>query len=100
MNCAAVGWTVSPPTKRAKAVSCGNNSFIVVVVVLALAAVVVDVVDGVSLGFQDGKTALHLAAFSGHIETVTALALNGAEVNAQDFVSLICLFTCGEAARS
>ena len=36
---------------------------------------------------QDGRTALHLASAAGHIETVTALTLNGADVSAQDFVS-------------
>ena len=36
---------------------------------------------------QDGKTALHLAASSGHSESVAALILNGADVTAQDNVS-------------
>ena len=36
---------------------------------------------------QEGKSALHLAAASGHSEAVAALTLNGADVSAQDFVS-------------
>ncbi len=40
-----------------------------------------------TLSLQDGQTALHLAAIAGHIDTGTALTLNGADVNAQDFVS-------------
>ena len=36
---------------------------------------------------QDGKTALHVAAGNGHVETVAALTLNGADVSAQDHVS-------------
>jgi len=37
--------------------------------------------------FQNGKTALHVAATAGHKETVAALTLNGADVSAQDHVS-------------
>ena len=40
-----------------------------------------------SFFLQDGRTALHLASAAGHIETVTALTLNGADVSAQDLVS-------------
>jgi ankyrin repeat protein len=40
-----------------------------------------------SIRFQDGQTALHAAAVAGHIDAVTALTLNGADANAQDFVS-------------
>lgn len=36
--------------------------------------------------FQDGKTALHVAAAHGRVETVAALTLNGADVTAQDHV--------------
>ena len=59
--------------------------------------------------FQDGRAALHLASSGGHIDAVTALTLNGADVNAQDLVSyiwiriqiyinLICTF-CGNFVR-
>ena len=40
---------------------------------------------------QDGKTALHLAATNGHSDTVSALIMNGADISAQDFVSLFSL---------
>ena len=36
--------------------------------------------------FQDGNTALHVAAAHGRVETVAALTLNGADVTAQDHV--------------
>ncbi|TRY76946.1 hypothetical protein TCAL_14700 [Tigriopus californicus] len=36
---------------------------------------------------QDGRTVLHLAAANGFLETVAALTLHGADVNAQDFTS-------------
>ena len=38
--------------------------------------------------FQDGKSALHLAAASGHTDTVAALTLNGADVTCLDYVSI------------
>lgn len=37
--------------------------------------------------FQNGNAALHVAAARGHVDTVTALTLNGADVNAQNYVS-------------
>ena len=38
--------------------------------------------------FQDGQTALHLAASAGHGETVSALILGGCDIGIQDFVSI------------
>ena len=38
--------------------------------------------------FQDGQTALHLAASAGHAETVSALILGGCDIGIQDFVSI------------
>ena len=35
--------------------------------------------------FQDGQTALHLAASAGHAETVSALILGGCDIGIQDF---------------
>ena len=54
---------------------------------------------------QDGKTALHLAATNGHSDTVSALIMNGADISAQDFVSLhffilFCLFVTGVSVTS
>jgi len=37
----------------------------------------------------EGRTALHLAAAAGHLDAVVALTLNGADVDAQDYVSCI-----------
>ena len=39
---------------------------------------------------QGGKTALHYCSRDGHVSVVEGLIRAGADVNAVDFVSLIC----------
>ena len=49
--------------------------------------------------YKDGRTALYIAAYNGHVECLAALLSAGADLNMQDKVSILLILTLSSYAN-